>query len=77
MPDPDLLAAVLTRILSQPTATTNQWALTWDELTITATIPITPEERDAIGQATGNPTIADPYIRGYVGPLPLPPPPHA
>jgi hypothetical protein len=59
--DDALLAGVLRRIMSNPAG---GWSLTWTELSIAgAPIPLTLEERQAVGRATGKPTVADPWLR--------------
>jgi hypothetical protein len=62
--DDALLAEVLRRIMRAPSG----WSLSNTELSIAGPpTPLTPEERGAVGRATGKPTVADPYIRGYRG----------
>jgi hypothetical protein len=59
MDDDATLAAVMRRIMSRQA----DWSLTWTELSLSTTVPLTPEERDAIGRATGMATVANPWLR--------------
>jgi hypothetical protein len=62
--DDALLAEVLRRIMRAPSG----WSLSNTELSIAGGPPArAPRARGAGGAATGKPTVADPYIRGYRG----------